>query len=72
MINTAKFPLDMTTVWSCHLIVNRTLPHDGRHVRDFIDADFFIGEVLVLQFFKWTPTTNANIFLTTMVILGKC
>ena len=31
----------MTKFWSCHLIVNRKLPDDRRHVRDFIDADFF-------------------------------
>ena len=31
----------MTTFRSCYLIVNRKLPDDRRHVRDFIDADFF-------------------------------
>ena len=40
----------MTTFQSCHLIVNRKLPHDRRHVCDFIDADFFVGEVFLLYF----------------------
>ena len=31
----------MTIFLSCHLIANRKLPNDCRHVRDFIDADFF-------------------------------
>ena len=29
----------MTNFWSCHLIVDRKLADDRRHVHDFIDAD---------------------------------
>ena len=42
----------MTTFRSCHPIVNRTLVNDHRHVRDFIDAEFFIGEVFLLYFWN--------------------
>ena len=40
----------MTTFLSCYLIVNRTLPDNCPHLRDFIDADFFIEEVLLRYF----------------------
>ena len=40
----------MTTSQSCHLIVDRTLRDDHRHVRDFIDAVFFRWEVFILYF----------------------
>ena len=40
----------MTNFWSCHLIVNRKLADDRKHVRDFIDADFFVWEVFLLYF----------------------
>ena len=30
----------MTTFQSCHLIVNRNIADDRRHVRDFKDTDF--------------------------------
>ena len=46
----------MTTFWSCHLIVNRKLPDDGRHVRDFIFYRFF--KVFLLLFLKWTQQTQ--------------
>ena len=35
---------------SCHFIVNRKLTHDFRHHCDFIDADFFVGELFLLYF----------------------
>ena len=38
----------MTDFLSCHLIVNRKLTDDRRHVSDFIDADFFIADVFLL------------------------
>ena len=38
----------MTTFRSCHLIVNRTLVDDRRHVFDFIDTDFSHWEVFLL------------------------
>ena len=37
----------MTTFRSCHLIVNRKLPDDCRHVRDFVEADLVVGEVFL-------------------------
>ena len=52
----------MTTCRSCHLIVNRKLADDHRYVLDFKYADFFpLGGISTL-FFKWTQSTNANIF----------
>ena len=42
----------MTTFRSCHLMVHRKLADDRRHVGDFIDADFFVGEVFLLCFFN--------------------
>ena len=42
----------MTTFRSCHLIVNRNLPDDRRHVRDFIDAEFFCLGGISTLFFK--------------------
>ena len=51
--NTVSFHLSchvMTTFHSCHLIINRKLTNDCRYVRDFIDADFHVREVLLLHF----------------------
>ena len=42
----------MTTFWSCHLIANRTLAGDGRHIRDFIDADFLYWEGISTLFLE--------------------
>ena len=42
----------MTTFWSFHLIVNKPLADDRRHVRDFIDADFVIGERYCYSIFE--------------------
>ena len=62
----------MTTFWSCHLIVNKNLPDDCRHVRDFIDVDFFsIGGGISTSFLGWTPSTNANIFSHYYAHLGE-
>ena len=47
------------------------LADDRRHVRDFIEADIFHWGGIATLFFKWTPSTNANIFLATKLILGK-
>ena len=33
---------------SCHLIVNRKLPNDRMHVRDFIESAFLVGEAFLL------------------------
>ena len=52
----------MTIFWSCHIIVNRKLAYDRRHVVDFIDADLHLGGISTL-FLELTPSTNANIFL---------
>ena len=51
----------MTTFWSCHLIANRTLAGDGRHIRDFIDADFLYWEGISTLFLEQTQSSNANI-----------
>ena len=63
----------MTTFRSCHLIVNRKLPNDRRHVLDFIDAGFvlvgryFYSVFFLNGFYPQTPT----FFLSIMLILGK-
>ena len=61
----------MTTFRSCHLIVNRKLPDDRRHVHDFIDADFFhCGDISTI-FLEWTPSTNITSILAILLILGE-
>ena len=50
----------MTNFLSCHLTVDRRPDDDGRHVHDFIEADFSWGGTHL--FLKRTPSTNANIF----------
>ena len=52
----------MTTFWSCHFIVNRKLLDDCRHVRDFIDVDFFLSGGISTLCLEWTASTNAKIF----------
>ena len=42
----------MKTFWSCHLIANRKLPGDCRHVCDFIDADFLCWGGICTLFMK--------------------
>ena len=42
----------MTTFWSCHLIVNRTIADDRRHGRDLIDTEFSHWEVFLLYFWN--------------------
>ena len=49
----------ITTFWSCHL---RKLPDDRRHVRDLIDADFFIGEVFLLYFWNGFQNKREHFF----------
>ena len=61
----------MTTFRSRHLIVNRTLADDRRHVRDFIDATFFHRGGICTLLLKWTPSTNANIFSRYYAHCGK-
>ena len=36
--------------------------NDRRRVRDFMDADVFRWRPTFTPFFKWTPSTNADIF----------
>ena len=55
----------MTTFCSWHLFINRNLADDRRHLYDFIDADYFVGVVLLLH-----PQT-LTFFLTITLILGK-
>ena len=52
----------MTIFWSCHLIVNRKLIDDRRHVHNFIDADSFHWGGISTLLFKWTLSTNTDIF----------
>ena len=52
----------MTAFWSCHLMVDRKLADDRRHVGDFIDAEFLSWGSVYILFLKWTPSTNANMF----------
>ena len=40
----------MTNFQSFHLIVNIKPVGNRRHAYDFIDADFFVGEVFLLYF----------------------
>ena len=61
----------MTNFLSCHLIVDRDLPNDCRHVRDFIDADFLSLERYSTLFLKSTPFTNANNFSHRYAHFGK-
>ena len=61
----------MTSLWSDHLIVNGKLPDDCRHVRDFIDADFFRWGGIYTLFLKRAPSTNANIFSRCYAHFGK-
>ena len=57
----------MTNFWSCRLINIRKLPD----VRDFIDADLFCWGGASTLFFKWTPSTNANISSCYYAYFGK-
>ena len=52
----------MTTFRSCHLMINRKLSDDCRHVRDFMDADFLCWGGNSTLFLEWIPSMNANIF----------
>ena len=53
MINTAKASVGVVISWK---FLELSSPHlwkrfdDRRHVRDFIDADYFGGEVFLLHF----------------------
>ena len=61
----------MTTSQSGLLIVNRKRSDDCSHVFDFIDVDRFCWGGISTLFLEWTPCTNANIFLTIMLIWKK-
>ena len=61
----------MTAIWSCPLIVDRKLSHDSRHVRDFTDADFFVGELFLPYFLNRLYPQTLAYFLAIMPILGK-
>ena len=62
----------MGTFGSFHLIINNKPYNDCyRHAHEFKDIDSFCGEVLLLHFFKWTPSTNANISSRHHAHLGK-
>ena len=43
---------------------------NGRYIRDFIDAGYFVGASTLLM--KWTPSTNADIFPRHYAHLEKC
>ena len=38
----------MKTFESCHLIINRNY-NDCRHIREFVDVDFFEGEISAVK-----------------------
>ena len=42
----------MTSLRSCHLIVNRKLADDCRRAHDFVDADFFRWESIYTLFLE--------------------
>ena len=58
----------MTTFQSCHLIVNRNIADDRRHVRDFIDTDFSHWEVFLLYFWNEFNPQMLIFFLAIMLI----
>ena len=62
----------MTPFRSCHLIVNRKLVDDRRHLCDFIDTDFFIGKVLPIYFWNALHPQTLTFFLVLMFIWEKC
>ena len=61
----------MTTFRSCHLIVNRKLADDRRHVCDFKDADFFRWGCISTLFLECTPSTNIKICSRYYAHLGE-
>ena len=61
----------MTTFWSCHLIVNRTLADDRRRVGDFIDADFSVNKVFLLYFRNGLHPQTLTFVLAITLILEK-
>ena len=61
----------MTSFRSCHLIVNRKLPDDRRRVRDFIDADFFVGEIFILYFWNGLHPQTPTFSPTILLVWGK-
>ena len=61
----------MTTFWSCHLIVDRKLPDYCKHIRDFIDADFYRWRGFSTLFFNGLHPKTLIFCLTILLILGK-
>ena len=61
----------MTTLRSCHLIVNRKLTDDHRHVHHFIDTDFFSWGGISTLFLGCTPSTDAKICSRSYTHFGK-
>ena len=59
----------MTTIGSCHLIVNNKLAMTVSVTSQRLA--FFVGEVFLHYFFKWTPSTSANIFSHYFAHFGK-
>ena len=61
----------MTNFQSCHLTAHGKLTNDHGHVRNFIDAIFFIGEVFLPYFLNRLHPQMLTLFLTISLILGK-
>ena len=62
----------MANLWSCHLIINRKLPDDRKHVHDLIDADLFGEEVVLFLCLNGLHPQTLTFFLTITLMLGKC
>ena len=64
MINTTKFPPELLHHDNLsELSSHSQLTGDRRHLRDFIDADYFRWGVISTLCLGRTSSTNANIFL---------
>ena len=61
----------MKTFGSCHLVINR---NPMMIVGTFVTLQMlvFLWEGTSTPFLKWTPSTNAKIFLAITLISGKC
>ena len=62
MINTTKFPSELSHHDQFFELSHRKLADDRRYDCDFIDAEFSSWGGISTLFLKWTRSTNAIIF----------
>ena len=58
----------MTNVRNYHLIVDRKIHDNRRHVYDFIDADFSCWEIILLYFWNGLNSQTQTLVLASMLI----